>query len=902
MKTKSFLTAGTLAMLMAACSNEEFQTVDNQLDANRPLAESVVLTPAMGDDAESRAQFNMNTGSWTFSDEGDKFAAMLMDNWDMKGEGIEHYNFVDHIHTNYPFVSEDGGYTWKSVAGAPLCEGNYFFTYPYDPTLTSRGNVYFKLETEQTNEEDGNVNPLVAVKNYQRYMGYAFVEGGKGVNEVAPMFHGLFANPKFSITNGTGGAIRVIKLVIRTHQEGPAATPALMPTTIQLAPATAGFARVNKAYAAGELINADESAYAKKYKGEIAALFSHATKVQDGFFGVDKTKGTYEYVINCGENYVVNHGDPIRLSAIMPAGEYHNFDVYAFIELQNAAKTTGVVSLTDVAEPHWTNMDVQSGSMQTVLKPGITQVYTASFDWGAVKNLGVESFAVVSSKDMQFILDLKAKNGGRDMVTIKTLGKDVVMTEDIYKLLAAEERAGIKVAVDGYITIPADAAPDAINLLATDANPNAKTIIINKGTQVLAKSVYNCDIINEGKITEAANVNATVNGNVTNAAGAELTVTTVNGNVDNKGIVTIQTVNGNVHNGKYMTEKDDESIAPVTTATATIVRIDNVGIGRSSARNWGVLNLNESDDNTSISNKYCGEINLLGGYVYFITNRGGEVNVVEESKVYGLTNDGGVVNVNDNLTITYALENTNDEHATVATVNVAENAALKGINGKINNDKNAVINVAGKLSDNVFNAGLINVIEDGIVVVNDIYNDIVGTIDVTKANATTTAQAAKCVNSELMYFAYTVGEETTATELVAALKARISDNNYGKNPIKLTWSATSATEFAGMLDSANATDVIINNNLTLTANTRFQDVATDKFIVNGFLTIANGNSLEVPADVCIVVNGTLKANNWAKLIGSNVTVYGEGEVIIASSVTIEWTKKTGSNITWTGDK
>lgn len=898
MRTKSFLTAGTLAMLMVACSNEEFQVMDNQLDSNRPLAENVVLTPAMGGDAESRAQFDMNTGKWAFSDEGDKFAAMLMDNWDMQGEGIEHYNFVDHIHTNYPFVSEDGGYTWKSVAGAPLCEGNYFFTYPYDSALTSRGNVYFKLETEQTNEEDGNVNPLVAVKNYQRYMGYAFVEGGKGVNEVAPMFHGLFANPKFSITNGTGGAIRVIKLIIRTHQEGSAATPALMPTTIQLAPETAGFAQVNRAYAAGDLIDENESAYAKRYKEEIAALFSHATKVQDGFFGIDQTKGTYEYVINCGDNYVVNHGDPIRLSAIMPAGEYHNFDVYAFIELQNAAKTTGVVSLTDVAEPHWTNMDVQSGSMQTVLKPGITQVYTASFDWNAVKNLGMESFAVVSSKDMQFILELKAKNGGRDMVTIKTLGEDVVMTKEIYDLIAAEERAGIKVAVDGYITIPKDAAANAMDLLATDANPNAKTIIVNEGTQVLTKSVYNCDVVNKGKITETVSVKVTVNGNVTNAAGAEMTVTTVNGNVDNKGIIAIETVNGNVHNGKYMAEKDEDGIAPVTAATATVGRLNK---DNTSARNWGTFNLNSSDDNTGISNKYCGVMNLMGGYVYFITNRGGEVNVVEDSKVYGLTNDGGLVNVNDNLTITNTLTNTNVEHYTLATINVAQDAALKGIDGIINNGENAVVNVTGKLSDNVYNAGLINVIEDGIVVVYGIYNGIIGTIDVTKANATTKAQAAKCVNSTSMYFAYTVGEEETATELVVALKARISDVNYGKNPVKLTWGATSATKFAGMLDSANAENVTINNDLTLAGNTRFQDVKTDKFVVNGFLTIANGYSLEVPEEICVVVNGTLKANNWAKLIGSNVTVCGEGEVITASGVTVGWSKKDGSNITWTGN-
>ena len=171
MRTKSFLTAGALAMLMAACSNEELVTNNEQLSMDRPLAGEVVLTPVFGNDAESRAIW---TGTQhVFSEESDRFGVMLMDEWTKAPEtGFGAYDFVDYIHTNYPFKSDDGGYTWKSVAGAPLCEGNYFFTFPFDPTMSSRGMITFSVPAVQTNvTAEGKIDALEAVNQYQKYLG-----------------------------------------------------------------------------------------------------------------------------------------------------------------------------------------------------------------------------------------------------------------------------------------------------------------------------------------------------------------------------------------------------------------------------------------------------------------------------------------------------------------------------------------------------------------------------------------------------------------------------------------------------------------------------------------------------------------------------------------------------------
>ena len=884
MKLKYLFSASAMLALMAACSNE-VETLTNEMVADRPSAGQVEIVSTFGD-ADSRASW---TGAgWKFNEETDRFGVMLMDTWNQTNEGqttIDDYTFVDYIHTNYPFHSEDGGYTWQSPENAPLSEGNYFFTFPFDPTYQHRGRVYFEVPNVQSNvTEAGVVNAAWPVKYYQKYLGYAFIPAQSGVNKVDVSFHSLFANPKFKIMNATGMNIRMIKMLVRTHQDGKAGQPELMPTKLQLAPLSAGFDRVNNDYAAGEFNGAEET----------AALFSHATTVENGFFGENKLDGVYEYVLDCGDNYVVPAGEFFRLSAVMPAGEYWNFDIYAFVEIQNSEKTTGIIRLTGLDKSDWSNMDTQNGSMQTVLKPGITQVLTASFDANSVANLGLKDFTVVTSEDLAFVVDLKAKDGGRDLVIIKTLGDDVVLTKEVYDLISDVNRKGIKWQIDGTIVIPADAAADAIDQLTTGEG-GVKTTIINKGTQVLTKDLVECDVINEGTLAGGV----TIYGDVYNAKGAKMSVTNVYGKVNNKGEITVEYVQGSICNGKYYAEKDKAAIAPVVEASATIVT------AKGSVRNWANMKLNNMKGGYSWSNKPGATLELLGSDEQFAdsgANHEGAVLTIsgEYPSFYNLANTG-VVNVNANVTMKGTATGNAGE------INIAEGATL---NGKENVYNYATINVKGKLYDKIYNSGVVNVVEDGLVIVEDKvltknfkfepYDDGMqveyksggdGIIDVTAANATPSAQAAKANNTENIIFAYTVGEEETAKALEAALKARISNKNYGVNEINLTWASTSATKFSGFLDAAsNVKAVLIENNLLLDGHTRFTMIEGSGFCVakGATLTIKNDCALRLADNVNAIINGTLKANNHAALRG-DVKVLGTGEVYVETA-TVEWTK------------
>lgn len=140
-KNKMLMSASALAMVFAACSNEfDVQNLPDSNLANRPLAGKVVVTPTVVGDADTRADWANGGWEWTAND---RFGAMLMDDWNQTNEGntsIADYTFTDYIHTNYPFSTTDG-ITWSTPEDAALCEGNYFFVYPYDKTYKMRGHV-----------------------------------------------------------------------------------------------------------------------------------------------------------------------------------------------------------------------------------------------------------------------------------------------------------------------------------------------------------------------------------------------------------------------------------------------------------------------------------------------------------------------------------------------------------------------------------------------------------------------------------------------------------------------------------------------------------------------------------------------------------------------------------------
>mgnify|MGYP003251126603 CR=1 FL=1 len=883
-KSKVLLSASALLALFAACNNELEMPANIETGiANRPSAGKVVITPVVGEDADTRAEWNSEKGKWQWQP-NDRFGVMLMDEWNQTNEGntsIADYTFTDYIHTNYPFSTQDG-YLWSSPDNAAVCEGNYFFVYPYDAAYKQRGYVGFHVSNKQTQQDP--TDPSTPVRDYQKYMGYAFIPAAnEDVNNVDVAFHPIFATPKFKLQNISGMSLRLIKLVVRTHQHGLDESPLLMPDSLVLAPLSRNFVEKASKYPEMSLgPTGDQTAY----------LFSHATLVQNGFYAQEPARGSkitsnpqdgvYEYTLDFGSDYIVENGEFFRACLVMPAGEYGNFDVFAFVEEQNSEKTTGVVKFTATVNSHWTGMDTQNGAMQTLLKPGHTQVFSASFDSQAIQNLGVKDFTVVSSEDLAWIIDLKAKNGGKDLVTIKTLGDQVELTKEVYDLISASNRKGIKWQIDGTIVIPETAEVDAIDQLTTGTT--AKTTIINKANQELTKNLVNCDVVNYGTIKEGEGkvitiygdvtvkagqiVVSTVEGDLTVEAGATATVGTVTGEVQNEGKVSIITVNSNV----------------INSGEATIETV--VG----DINNSGILVIN----NVKGVLTNTGNVTAKGGTLAEVNNEG-QIDIVGNSTLPKLNANNGTINVKADTKVS------GENYATINVENATLNCNANSTTPNFYNQATGIINVInGDLSQlekkgYIINNGQIFVIGKSHVVVAKGSDNESGIIDITEANVEGSYQAkVSDAENNNQFFRYR-GSVDKAT-----LEKLISSHNFGTTPVILVFEETT-TQNAD-LNGAAVRKLLVKKGVTLTISGNFwlEDQKLNAGIGNAYhsieveegatMQVINGTTLDVKTTLTnAIVNGLLRVENTAVVKGT-VTVKGTGKVENASA---------DNNFTWT---
>lgn len=579
MKTKYLFTMGAMAALFAACA-DDYEVAQNGFDkvANRPSAGNVVLNTTIseegGFDADTRVIWD---NDFKF-EENDRIGAFLFDEFNETNIGntsIADYTFVDYNQTNYPFQTPDGGLTWKTPDNAALCEGNYFFTMRYESAYKNRAYVEFSVPGVQKNynEETGEHDVYADYAELQQRLGYAFIPATtEDVNEVSATFVPIFASPKFKIMNHTGLTLQVMKLIVRTHQHGPASMPSKMPTTVVLAPNSKKFAEVQAEYP--DMNNIQKT----------LAMVSNAVLVKNGFLAedvaddsgikVNKEDGVYEYVVDMGDNYMVKNGSNILGQLVMPAGNYVNFDVYALVQVQDDNLTTGVISLTNLKDAEWSDQDTQNGSMDVVLRPTIkgmpNQIMTATIGESAIGNLGLKDFAVTNTNDLMFVLNLMAKGGGNHNITVKTLGDQVELTDKVYAILSDPMWSNNKLQIDGTIVIPASLeSNDGIDILWTD--DKVKTTIINRGVQVLDENLV-ADVINEGSLTEAEGEEITIKGDVTNKGS--LVVNKIVGDLNAEaGSAVVAVVANRTPNGNSVTVGAEANV----TITESAVNVTNDG-------------------------------------------------------------------------------------------------------------------------------------------------------------------------------------------------------------------------------------------------------------------------------------------------------------------------------------
>lgn len=609
MRKCKFYASVAFAALLAACSNEDFISNEQQVsDLGRPMTK-VALT--FDEDAATRLDFVKPDGEgwqWSFAD-GDKIGALLMDEWDKQGCGIDNFTITDYVHTNYPFIRKtvNGETTWNTPEDAAVCEGNYFFYFPYDPKFTHRGLIGWSVNPDQKNynEETGEYFPMQAIKDNQKWLGYKFIEHTEsGMNKVNFDFVPLFATPKFVFENMSSLDLQIERLVIRDNSNRSndditlGRESELLATSMMLAPATGEFEEVNKEWDANNFewhtvkmwdhaqryINND---YKYPTDGDGNSMqITPDSKVYTLNGEIADREATYEYTVDFGDNYIVKNGHDIVARLVMPGGLYQKGNVVfeALLYVKNPDTDKRYVVRVDLGNPQtqggtngsaWD--DVVGDKANHFLRPGRMATFMTTFGESALQSFAIADFKVATTGELQWLLEETAKNTGAKDLIVTTFGKRVELNAEIAELLKANPQ--LRLSIDGDITLTKDAPADAINLLYF-YNSAIETNLHIEGTQVAnvwnwtysgnntshsSKVLGNCtiDVLEGGSLDTKANgieieaevtnagtvVAGKVTGDVINKATGIFTADDVIGDVTNAGkLYILNQVEGNVTN------------------------------------------------------------------------------------------------------------------------------------------------------------------------------------------------------------------------------------------------------------------------------------------------------------------------------------------------------------------
>lgn len=497
MKTKHLFSTMVIAAALAGCSSDEWSdnNAPSSLD-NRRAAGKVEFTLP---DASTRMEENEN-GAIVFSAD-DHIAATLMD--EFKG-AYPVTDFVNYIQTNYPFESEDGK-KWTSTG--VLLEGNYFFSYPFNACLQSRGAVTNTVPVNQLayDKETGKVSTMQAYVDNQFYLGYSYINADAectDCNEIPALkstvkLEKIHAYPVFRFINQTGAPadkpLKVYKLSLRKKDHS------MFYNTVAVFPKTKNF---NPEAAENEQ---------GKYDLWKTAVFNpnmpgndiNSLTVSPFDCSVVDSK-TLEYNLIFPEGgYELANWTSFEASMIVPAGIYGEMEVVLYT---NEGVGTYPVFMPQTGEDY----QVQSGTYK--LTPDKKSVTTVRFDITSLKTNQTD-FIVQSTENLleylkYYHLDPDGVSGNAVKLNITTVGDKVELSQEVYNEL---KNQNLKINLNGIITIPAGVPADAIDRINFFA---AGAQVINNGTQVIKEipasdkfiKDSNVKFVNNGTLTLEANL------------------------------------------------------------------------------------------------------------------------------------------------------------------------------------------------------------------------------------------------------------------------------------------------------------------------------------------------------------------------------------------------------------
>ncbi|WP_139247648.1 autotransporter outer membrane beta-barrel domain-containing protein [Mediterranea massiliensis] len=490
MKTKNLLTAMVLPALFAACTQDEFESMSQQTPMlnGRQLVENVTLNVEGA--AETRLAYGTDGYSWG---EGDQIGACLMDEITSyyRGENTvwhQWFTLTDYIQTNYKFTRDAEG-VWSTEA--KLCEGNYFFAYPYNANMGLR-DAYTFTAGEQVLEGTDKESLMKAYTENNSFVGYGKVEAGDKEGEaVAVTMIPVFGSTGITITNTGTNTYTIERVVLRGARVFDKAT--VNPTTCTSTIQYNGVSPTN-----------DEHFNVAQYVQDPA----EDTRVNAGGYYV-ASWGTYDKeaalrdVLDYDQAETSNGKVEVTINGngtIQPQG---SINVLAMVAPQTGIVETtlsdgnkdqivldiytdkGIIS--DIQLNHWyTANDANTSTTTNVLtNDNLTSIGTGNKVEVTFDDTSLDKPATMDVYNEADLANLIHWNADQAKAITAILKADVNITKEMYDELAGSAITEAKIEGSTYsVTIEGDVADGALDAFKFNT---VKEVLVN-GTQSMKKS------------------------------------------------------------------------------------------------------------------------------------------------------------------------------------------------------------------------------------------------------------------------------------------------------------------------------------------------------------------------------------------------------------------------------
>ena len=214
MRTKHILTALALPALFAACTADEFETVNQNSGLQEERAKVAENFTLLTSGIQTRYSVDGSTGIKFNFEKGDQIGAAIVDKKEATDEKPEEFDVIYSLAGNYPFEFQ-GNDQWQSYTQLGI--GHYLFIYPYNASDNNRSAMAYELPVVQELGE-GAEGLNAAIEKGNKAIAAAVLHEGEESVDIS--LKNLFTYPKLTINFDNGEDVTTVSQIVLKANKG----------------------------------------------------------------------------------------------------------------------------------------------------------------------------------------------------------------------------------------------------------------------------------------------------------------------------------------------------------------------------------------------------------------------------------------------------------------------------------------------------------------------------------------------------------------------------------------------------------------------------------------------------------------------------------------------------------